>query len=233
MAIFTLGAMITDITGSMGGTTFSKNRAGNIIKNRASGKRVATTKQSLALQANNDIIAAWNVLTNVQKDVWNAYSLANTLTDRWGKVKTLTGFNWYQLINNASIYDGTGALSAPPAFAIPTPFPSLSVVADATKIELTWSIPVAPAVTGLMLFSSPPNKSNAIFNRGQYRQLDITGIDFTSVFDVTAAWTAAFEIDYLTLSADSIFNLSFLAVPYNKVSFVTGVAASAIGVYTP
>jgi len=233
MARFTLGATITDITGSMGGTTFSKNRAGNIMKNRAIGKRGATTKQSLALQANNNLIAEWNNLTNIEKDVWNAYSLANTLTNRWGEVKTLTGYNWYQLINNASRFDESGQQVAPPAFAIPVAFPSLSAVLDATKIELTWSVNVDPNVTGLMLYSSSPNKSNAVFNRGQYRLLDIVGIDFTSVFDVTTAWSDAFNIDYLSLSAESLFNLSFLAVPFNKTSFVTGVAASTVGTFIP
>src|SRR5271156_6509103 len=104
MALIQLSGIVSNIKGSIGGTTFSSIRAGTIAKKRIVGKRLLNTSQAIAI--NNSLLStfAWNNLSNANKVLFNNYALANASTDRYGITKQLTGYQWYKLLNQNSLY---------------------------------------------------------------------------------------------------------------------------------
>lgn len=230
MALIQLGPLISAIKGSIGGITFSSIRAGIVVKSRLTGKKSRTQKQGISL---NNAIAntnQWNILQNDDKEVWNQYAEINTLVDRYGVTKILTGYNWFQLLNTSSVFLGDGFLTLPPTHEIPEAMPSYIVDALPDDLVITTSIPINTVTTGINLFTSSPQKSNALFNRGAFRLTDISGIDVSVPFSIKEAWENTHGLDYESTVLNATFNINTMIMPIDKTSYVTGTAQTANGV---
>jgi hypothetical protein len=229
MALITPSIFFTSIKGSVGGTTFSTNRAGLTAKTRLVGKRLPNTKQASALNESVATTVAWNALTSSQKNEFNAYALANTYTSRYGVTKPLTGFQWYKQLSQASFYFSGSQLIAPPAYSIPTALPTFTVELNSTSIIVTWSTAVDTSLVYIYVYGSSPIRGNARFQRGLYKLLDTRSLDLSLSFDITEAWNLATGLDYASLTSSSKFNLNILAFAISKTSFNSGIAQSAVG----
>lgn len=110
MATFKLGAIITDIAGSVGGTTFRRgsnfksmyNKQGRQIKSAFSKNSV---KNKIA-----QIFSYWSSLTEEERTFYNEQALLYPVTDKFGQEKYLTGRQFYtklstQLIPTNTIID--------------------------------------------------------------------------------------------------------------------------------
>ena len=232
MARITYGTIVTNIKGSIGGTTFSTNRAGAIAKARVVGKRKLTPGQSVSLSSSMSVTNAWNELSYAEKVAFNDYALVNTFTDRFGNVKTLTGYQWYKQLAAASYYlDGT-YISVPPAYSFPSALPSFEVLSQAGVLQVTWSTPIDSGVTGIYVYATPPIRGVANNQSATYRLLDTRSLDITSSFDLAAVWSQVFGIDLGSLPASSRFNVNILIMPLDKSSYVSGVAQFNTSEYT-
>lgn len=230
MASIQLGVIVTDIKGSIGGTTFSRNKSGLTARARSTGKRAVTTKQANQLQKNIAIINEWNKLYTIQKEVWNAYASVYTHTDRYGKVKHLTGFNWFILVNTAYFYVNGTYLLAPLPHGLPSFLPSFTVNCSSTDIIVTFSLPVDPLTTELYLFTSTPTQSNAQYNRSAYRFTPNLPVDHYTTFSIKDAWEEAHNLPWDTVNYNGQFNISVLIQPISLSSFVTGSASTGSGI---
>lgn len=232
MARITYGTIVTNIKGSIGGTTFSTNRAGSIAKARVVGKRRLTHGQGVSLSSSMSVTNAWNVLSYSEKTAFNDYALVNTFTDRFGIVKTLTGYQWFKQLASASFYLVGTYLTAPPAYLFPSALPSFSVLSQAGQLVVTWSVPIDPSVTSIYVFATPPIRGMANNQSATYRLLDVRSLDITSSFDLASIWSSVFGIDLSSLPASSSFNVNILIMPIDKSSYVTGVAQFNTSQYT-
>ena len=124
MALIQPSELFSNIKGSIGGTTFSANRAGITAKKRIVQGRLLNSKQAGALNDSLATTAAWNALSYSQKNVFNLYALANTYTDRYGVIKPLTGFQWFKQLSQASKFFTGDQLTTPPTYSIPAALPT-------------------------------------------------------------------------------------------------------------
>jgi hypothetical protein len=232
MALVQLGTIITNIKGSISGTTFSNCRNGTVAKKRVTGKRLTTTKQADSLNTSKLITNAWNALSVLQQNDFNAYALANTFTDRYGVTKKLTGFQWFKQLSYASYYWSGTTLIIPPAHATPSALPSFTVSLNTTTMQFTWSTPIDPGTLYLLFFTSPPIKQNMLLSRSAYRLTDIRALSYGSTFNFTSAWEQAHGLTYSAIAASGKYNINVLVVPINKASFVSGNAAKGIGSFS-
>ena len=207
MALVTPSIFFTNIKGSVAGTTFSSNRAGLTAKTRLTGKRNTTQKQAITLNQSLAVTNAWNALPNPDKILWNNYALANTFTDRYGVIKQLTGFQWFKQINSASYFLNASYVDTPPAYAIPDALPSFEVNCDATDIVISPSMAIDTATTGIYVYTTPPNKANANFNRGLVRLTDIGATDYSGDFSIRYAWEQTHGLNYGTIAETGFFML--------------------------
>lgn len=229
MAIIQLGSIITNIKGSIGGTTFSSSRAGTIAKNRVHGKRAVSQNQANALNFSKIVTNGWNALTVAQQNEFNSYAIANPFTDRYGITKMLTGYQWYKQLSFAKYYWQGSNLNAPPSYATPLALPSFTVTLNSSQMLFNWSTPINPAQLFLYFYTSPPIKGNAKLSRGAYRLTDIRSLNYASSFNFTQAWQQAHGISYGALTGIGKFNVNVFVVPINRASYVSGINQSAVG----
>jgi hypothetical protein len=224
MALIQLGSLVSGIKGSIGGTTFSQVRAGTTAKKRSVGKRLPNTNQANAL--NNSMLStnAWNSLSLADKTAYNDYAIANTFTDRYGVVKVLTGFQWYKQLSQSSFYFTSSQLTSPPPYSVPAALPSFTVFAESDGLRIGWSTPIDTSSVYLYCYTSSLIRGNARKQRSAYRLTDIRTLDYSSFFNITDAWSAAHNLDWATVAASGLFNVSVLFYAVSKTSFNNGIA---------
>lgn len=176
MALVKFGGGIAQISGSIAGTTFARNRYGAIARNRSLPVDPASPRQINARSIVISVVATWTAtLTAAQRTAWATYAQALNLTNRIGESMKITGFNAYVMCNAARTNAGIAMLEDAPTVlempgADPTFVPTydessanLSVVFDNT---LTW----ATAVGGhLLVYMGEPQNKTRNFFKGNYR----------------------------------------------------------------
>ena len=108
MATFKLGAIITDIAGSIGGTTLKRNGHYKVIMNKPSGSAYSSLLQNRALSYLGSIFKAWTFLDTATQEAWNNAALSFTFPDKFGNLRTLSGRQLFiKLHSQRYSYDST------------------------------------------------------------------------------------------------------------------------------
>jgi len=112
MAIFKLGAMVTDIVGSIGGTTFRRGSQNSAVYNKSNGASRSLLKKNLQLGPIAKIFRQWRELSPEIKSTWTAAALLYQFPDKFGVLKNLTArqlftkLNIQLLVVNSSVLQG-------------------------------------------------------------------------------------------------------------------------------
>ena len=99
MATFKLGAIITDIAGSIGGTTLKRNGSYKVIMNKSSGTPYSRSYNNPSLQYLPFIFKSWSRLDNAEKAAWKEQALLFTFPDKFGTLRTLSGRQLFVKLN--------------------------------------------------------------------------------------------------------------------------------------
>ena len=99
MATFKLGAIITDIAGSIGGTTLKRNGSYKVIMNKSSGTPYSRSYNNPSLQYLPFIFKSWSRLDDAEKKAWKEQALLFTFPDKFGTLRTLSGRQLFVKLN--------------------------------------------------------------------------------------------------------------------------------------
>ena len=91
MAKFILGAIITNIAGSIGGTTLKRARNGFVMMNKTKGASKNRLLSNPAVTQLASIFRRWSYLSQINIDSWNALAQELWFPDKFGNLKNLTG----------------------------------------------------------------------------------------------------------------------------------------------
>lgn len=91
MARIQLGALITNIAGSVGGTTFTRQRNGIVMSNKNKGQSLAKSQTNLRRVQLGYIFQMWSRLGNTKQNDWRSLAASYTFLDKFGNSKYLTG----------------------------------------------------------------------------------------------------------------------------------------------
>ena len=105
MATFKLGAIITDIAGSIGGTTLKRNGSYKVIMNKSSGTPYSRSYDNPSLQYLPFIFKSWSLLSDAEKAAWKEQALLYTFPDKFGTLRTLSGRQLFVKLNAQSWLD--------------------------------------------------------------------------------------------------------------------------------
>ena len=99
MAVIKLGSIVTDIAGSIGGTTFRRTSTGHAVYNKQ-GRQVksAFAKASRKNELGN-IFSSWYNLTESEREQWALNASVYPLKDKFGNTKYLTGRQLFTKLN--------------------------------------------------------------------------------------------------------------------------------------
>ena len=99
MATFKLGAIITDIAGSIGGTTIKRNGSYKVIMNKSSGTPYSRSYNNPSLQYLPYIFKSWARLSEPEKAAWKEQALLYTFPDKFGTLRTLSARQLFVKLN--------------------------------------------------------------------------------------------------------------------------------------
>lgn len=100
MATFKLGAIITDIAGSIGGTTLKRNGTSSVMMNKVSGGSKNIKKINAQLNSLKYIFQRWSQMTDAQRLRWNNTALLFQFPDKFGTMRTITGRQLYTKLSS-------------------------------------------------------------------------------------------------------------------------------------
>lgn len=208
MAIITLGPTITGIRGSIGGSTFSANKAGPYIKAKARGPNPSTTKQSETRGRFITPGPAWAALTSGQRDGWNALTAAppEIVTNSLGETIALSGFQWFTKIRLRQLAIGDALSDDAPAGSAPAQAAYLNAnfYID-TGFNLGYPAGYFPANSWLVLFTAVRLSNTPIQS---FSQRKLTYVDSSPPSSELTVYTT-FPTVWGSIKANMIFTSSF------------------------
>lgn len=96
MANVKYGGGVIQISGSIAGTVFARNRFGNYCRPRTKPVNPNSIRQSRIRTILATLSERWHTtLDSTQRSAWNTYAAAIAMKNRLGEVIYLTGFNHY------------------------------------------------------------------------------------------------------------------------------------------
>lgn len=187
------GALMTDGRGKIGGQVASKNRAGSYLRTKVTPVNPRTPNQTnvRARLANNSI--AWRGLTEAQRQSWNQSVKSFQSTDIFGDLKSPSGFNLYQKLNNNLGIIGVAPITIcpnPAAVASVSPS-SLSATVAGQVLSLALSAAV-PAGVKMVVRATTGMSQGVSFVASQLRILTVINAAATTPVLLTALYANKF-----------------------------------------
>lgn len=166
----------TDLSGSVGGITASRNRGGAYFRNRGIPIQPNSPEQQAIKAAMSQTVARWNnSLTTIQRDGWNVYAFNVPLIDPLGEPRNVGGLGMYNRSNIPRIQNGLAIVDdAPTTFNLGDfTAPSIdSIDAAADTIDLSFTVADDWANeddAAMFVYISRPQSEGKNFFKGPYR----------------------------------------------------------------
>lgn len=176
MALVKFGGGIVQMSGSIAGDTFSRNRYGNYVRARTKPVNPNTALQQAVRAAIAFLTTRWSqTLTAVQRTAWNLYADSVNMQNRLGETVHLSGFNHYVRSNTTRKTGPTVVIDdGPTVFELPEQDPTFAVTASEATQALTISfdntLPWAVEDDSfLLLFQGQPQNAQRNFFGGPWR----------------------------------------------------------------
>lgn len=194
MAIITPGPTVAAISGSIGGTVYSRNRGGAYIRNRAIPVDPNTSFQInvraiLAAQSQN-----WADLTDAQRAAFENWALQNLVTNALGNQIRLSGHQAFVQLNSRLALGGFATLTAPPILNAPLGLTSIALTADVGlgAVEVAFALTPLAAGISLWVLAAVVNSPGISYVRNLFKQVQITGGGIVSPQDIQVDVEARF-----------------------------------------
>lgn len=163
MALFIAGPAAAEIRGSIGGTTFTRNTFGAVMRQRVKPVDPGTTPQMAIRALMNQLQSAWrDELSPSERAGWIAGAQATPFTNKVGQSIIISGANAFIRTNVIALLAGIARIDAAPVPPLKAYFP-LIVYANKVvtfELEITALTP-AIAVGGTLQIQISPTLSPA------------------------------------------------------------------------
>lgn len=229
-----LSSILSSASGSVAGSTYSRNASGAYIRNRSTPTNPNTLAQQAARSSFGSASNVWRSLTATQKQSF-ADQVANyPYIDALGQSKTYTPSQLCMTVNNRvkqmvglTDIDGGGFVAFPTITTMVPPvsiiFPEdCGVVYDISLGVMTLTVGLADALTELpdgyeMIVDATPLKSDGFYRpkNSDYRVIGGIGSLFASPFttgvEITTPYLAAFPGSVITLGSNFYVRVTIIA----------------------
>jgi hypothetical protein len=160
MAKFTPGSIISQVSGKLAGSVFSRGKSKAVIRQRVVGKRKTNLqKNSIAVSQARVISFArnWRTLTEAQRTAWSEMAIKFPTTDKLGQPTVLTGLQLYTKQNAGRAMNGLAATTTPiqPARVRSVNITSVNIVAG-VSFTVTFTLSQGFDVVNWFIRASRP-----------------------------------------------------------------------------
>jgi len=190
-------ALISELVGSISGTTFQRNRSGSIARKKPTGLKRFSPKQSIKQTTVGKYVQQWNLLSLSEQLQWDTFADANPKKNIFNQTKILSGFNYFFSINENRNLVGESLLVSPPLYDLPFAVPLYSSYWDNSSMKLFLGSYVPDSDVVFMVLGSQPLKATSTSNRRFYRLISQFDADGITELDIKSDWENYFGIDLL------------------------------------
>jgi hypothetical protein len=175
--------------GSIGGSTWSRNKGGMYVRQRA----VPTNPNSVRQQAVRAIVATlsqgWATLSAAFQEEWRTYAQEHPVLNSLGQTIYLTGMDWFVKINSRLIDAGAASISEPPIGGGPGSLATIDATfASGTTISIAFT-PTPATGNRLVTWCSLPQNLGTSPNFRQCRLAGYSALAPASPVVVTMPFT--------------------------------------------
>ena len=138
MSLVRYGAGIVQMSGSIAGTTYARNRSGNYCRARTKPVNPNTARQ-MEVRASIALLSEYwyETLTRNQREDWNDYAASVAMKNKLGESIFLSGFNHFVRSNAAHTRFGHAPTAQAPAiFALADQDPTFDCTATGTPMAI-------------------------------------------------------------------------------------------------
>jgi len=194
MAKIIPGPMVGQISGSIGATTFSRNRYGLYTRRRTNPTNPNTIYQQEARSYLATASSAFAALTTAQKLAWEGFAKANPVTDNLGQTVTLAPNAAYVMLNSRLLRLGESQLTTPPIVPAPTGLTSLTLTADigAGNVEVAYTSTPLGADDHLAVWAAVCPSPGVNYVKNLLKLVQVSAAAQASPLDIETAVTARF-----------------------------------------
>lgn len=183
MALVKVGATLSEISGTIGGVVFARNKGGLTARNKSSVVNPNTELQQANRTRFASLTSYWSSLDQAERNSWNLAASDLPITNRLGEARYLSGAQLFQRQNLPRLIVGQAVLeTAVYQFMGAMPFggfatATVDVTGDSTELTLGLADGILNAWRSLpdsrMLVYVSPGQVNAgvTFYKGAYRFL--------------------------------------------------------------
>lgn len=230
MALVKFGGGVVQMSGSIAGDTFARNRYGNYVRARTKPVNPRSAKQVLVRSIIQTLTARWSqTLSAAQRTAWNLYGSSVAMKNRLGESVFLTGFNhyirsnhWFNRMGRTLVDDG------PVVFELPETDPTMSVAISEATQQVTMTFDDTQPWCSeddamlVILQSQPQNPQRNFFNgpwTGRSAKVGAAGVPVTSPLDY-ASITVATELQKMWVRFRILRADGRLSEPFRADAFV-------------
>lgn len=230
MARIKFGLAISDIRGSISGTTFSSGTYGAYARRRAVPTNPNTAKQGTVRATFATLSSAWRSLTEAERLTWITQAVNYTNLNSFGDNVPLTGQALFMRcnLNLASVGNAMINSALPPKTLVPASWVSFDADVSADTITLS-NLSATDATTKYAIYMTG-NVSAGInfFARGLFRFIDTKGSSqATGAASLRPKWQAVYGSG---LTSGMIGNK--IALYVNAIDTETGQSMSSGQIFT-
>lgn len=207
MALIKMGQLISEARGKHGGSVFSRNTYGAILRQKVSPIQPCTSAQLAVRAALAAMAQAWRGLTEAQRASWILTAPSFARTNVFGDKVPYTGFNLYGYLNRMRQVIGLPLLTSCPQPQAVSGLTSLglSVAAAVPTYSITFSPSPVPADMYIVFYASPGLSQGITFIGANLRVLGVappaTASPVNALADFEELFGAPVEGDKYTLQA--------------------------------
>jgi len=192
MAKIKLGAIVSEISGKLGGHVFSKNRGGAYMRTKTTPLNPQTAYQAAVRGIFASISAGWSDLTEAQRTSWRDKVSVFSRTDVFGDLRNPSGKALYQRLNQNLSLTGQSLLTVAPDPS-EVPFSDIQSATGAALVP-ALSIDFNGDLTGteLLVFATPALSQGTKFVKNKLRNIGTIAGDNTGNVDILSMYTGRF-----------------------------------------
>lgn len=201
MASVKYGGGIIQMSGSIAGNVFARNRYANYVRARTKPTNPNTDRQNAVRSAVAFLSDRWaQTLSDDQRIAWNLYADSVNMKNRLGEVIHFSGYNHYIRSNTILKQLGYTPIDAGPViFELPAQDPTFAVVAVESTQLLSYSFDNAMDWANedsakLFIFQGQPQNAQRNFFAGPWRHNYIAGGNSVTPPESPAAQAVSFAI---------------------------------------
>lgn len=163
-------------SGSIGGTTFSRNKGGMYVRNRGLVKNPNTPAQQVVRTALKALTTAWvSTLSATNQAQWATYAANVPLLNALGDSRAIPALAMFVRCNSPRLIAGLAEVNTgPTVFAVAnltTPVPTVSHTTGLSTAYTNTDLWATAAGGGLLIFASKPQNASINFFKGPFNYL--------------------------------------------------------------